>query len=194
MSWVYLIVILTISIASQTQRFLLAFAFGFKGETGTVQEDNATYEISTAYPQLVPMIGVVSGAMFALPLSITGIFVGVMVISVNRKWMLCIGCIVWSLFTFLQGYIDSFPVFCILRSLMGIAMSVCNPLAYSLIRDYFPPSKRATANSLYSSAIYVGNALASLNIIYIKEYGWRYGYMTVGLFGVALAFLGILVI
>jgi MFS family permease len=142
----------------------------------------------------VPLIGFVSGALFALPLSISGIFAGVIVSSVNRKWMLCLGCIVWSAITFLQGYIDSFVAFCVLRSLMGVAMSVCNPLAYSLIRDYFPPSKRATANSLYSSAIYVGNALASLNIIFIKEYGWRNGYMAIGILGITLAFFGIIII
>ena len=77
---------------------------------------------------------------------------------------------------------------------MGVVMSVCNPLAYSLIRDYFPPSKRSTANSLYSSGIYVGNALASLNIIMIQAYGWRDSFMFVGIFGGIVALFGILIL
>jgi len=77
---------------------------------------------------------------------------------------------------------------------MGMAMSLCNPLAYSLIRDYFPPQRRATANSLYSSAIYVGNALASLNILYIKDHGWRQGFMYTGYIGVVVGFIGIAVL
>ena len=81
-----------------------------------------------------------------------------------------------------------------LRALQGIVMSVCNPLAYSMIRDYFPPSKRSTANSLYSSGIYVGNAMASLNILYINAYGWRSGYMNVGILGAVLSFIGILIL
>lgn len=73
-------------------------------------------------------------------------------------------------------------------------MSVCNPLAYSLIRDYFPPNRRSTANSIYSSGIYVGNAIASLNIILIQNYGWRDGYMFVGEIGVALALISALIL
>ena len=73
-------------------------------------------------------------------------------------------------------------------------MSVCNPLAYSLIRDYFPPNKRATANSLYSSGIYVGNAIASLNILFIKEYGWRKAYMDIGMLGGVFSLIGFLVL
>ena len=147
-----------------------------------------------AYKELTQYLGLVSGALFALPLSITGIFIGVILDTVNRKWLLCLSCIGWSAITFFQGYFDSFLVFCILRALQGVLMSTCNPLAYSLIRDYFPPHKRATANSLYSSGIYVGNALASLNILYIKEYGWRSGYMSVGILGGVLSLVGIFVL
>ena len=77
---------------------------------------------------------------------------------------------------------------------MGMAMSVCNPLSYSLIRDYFPPQRRATANSLYSSGIYVGNAIASLNILFISKYGWRDGFMAVGILGGFFALLGIMLL
>lgn len=66
-------------------------------------------------------------------------------------------------------------------------MSLCNPLAYSLIRDYFPPNKRSTANSIYSSGIYCGNAIASLNIIIIKNFGWRHGYIFTSYLGIALS-------
>jgi len=113
---------------------------------------------------------------------------------VNRKWLLCIGCMLWSCITFLQGYLDSFMAFCLLRGLMGMIMSLCNPLAYSLIRDYFPPSRRATANSLYSTAIYVGNAIASLNILFIKEFGWRQGFMCAGYLGMVVSIIGVLVL
>lgn len=73
-------------------------------------------------------------------------------------------------------------------------MSTCNPLAYSLIRDYFPPSKIATANSIYSSAVYVGNAIASLNIILIKTVGWRAGYRYMGIYGMGLSVLTALIL
>ena len=112
--------------------------------------------------------------------------------KVNRKWLLGIGCIIWSGISILTGYIDNFNVFIILRVSLGIACAVCNPAAYSLIRDYFPPSRRATANSVYSSGIYIGNAFSSLSISLISNFGWRSDFMIPGYIGIGFGILGIL--
>lgn len=73
-------------------------------------------------------------------------------------------------------------------------MSVCNPLAYSLIRDLFPPNRITTANSIFSSAIYVGNAIASLNIIMIESIGWRDGYKYIGLYGIVFSIITVILL
>ena len=73
-------------------------------------------------------------------------------------------------------------------------MSVCNPAAFSLIRDYFPPEYRSTANSIFSSGIYVGQAVSSLSIILIDNYGWRENYMITGLYGAVVALLAALIL
>jgi predicted MFS family arabinose efflux permease len=51
-----------------------------------------------------------------------------------------------------------------------------NPLTYSLVADYVPPEKRATANSILASAVYVGVSLSSLSILMFKSMGWRWAY------------------
>ena len=112
--------------------------------------------------------------------------------KVNRKVILGIGCIIWSGISILTGYINNFYVFVGLRVALGIACATCNPPAYSLIRDYFPPTRRATANSIYSSGIYIGNALSSLSISLISDYGWRSDFMIPGFIGVAFGVIGIL--
>ena len=76
-------------------------------------------------------------------------------------------------------------VFAFMRILLGVFESACNPLAYSLIRDYFPPSKRSTANSILTSSIYLGGALSSLSILLIQQTGWRGDYYLTGGAGVA---------
>ena len=53
-------------------------------------------------------------------------------------------------------------------------------MCYSLVSDYFPPDKRTTANSILSSANFVGIALSSMTILLIKQIGWRASYMTMG--------------
>jgi MFS family permease len=92
------------------------------------------------------------------------------------------------------GYFDNFLVFVAMRILQGVAMSMCNPAAFSLIRDYFPPEYRSTANSIYSSGIYVGQAVSSLSILLIDNYGWRENYMITGLYGAAVALLAALIL
>lgn len=132
-----------------------------------------------------------SGVLFALPLSIFSIVMGVTSDKVSRKWMICIGCILWSVISIFTGWINNFPMFVILRILLGIACAFCNPAAYSLIRDFFPPTRRGTANSIYSSGIYIGNALSSASISLIANYGWRKDFIIPGYIGIALGIVGI---
>lgn len=98
-SWIYLFLILLISTGSQIQRFVLPFAFGYTVDTDN--PDPSKYEIKLSYPKLVKYYGVVSGVLFALPLSVTGIFVGALIPRINRKYFLAIASIIWSVFTFL---------------------------------------------------------------------------------------------
>jgi len=133
-----------------------------------------------------------SGVLFALPLSIFSIVMGVTSDKVNRKWILCVGCLLWSTVSICTGWIHNFPVFVALRTLLGICCAFCNPAAYSLIRDYFPPTRRGTANSIYSSGIYIGNALSSASICLISSYGWRSDFIIPGYIGIAFGIAGLI--
>jgi predicted MFS family arabinose efflux permease len=66
-----------------------------------------------------------------------------------------------------------------------------NPAAYGLISDYFHPNYRATVNSLYNGAIYLGGALSSLAIIMITAVGWRTTYVLIGVTGIVSGCLGL---
>jgi hypothetical protein len=65
------------------------------------------------------------------------------------------------------------------RVLLGIAQSFSGPAAHTLISDTFPASRRATANAIYSSGIYLGAALASLSAVLGQSVGWRATSFTV---------------
>ena len=81
------------------------------------------------------------------------------------------------------GAFNSLAVLASFRFLHGIISSAINPLTFSLVSDYFPPNKRTTANSILSSANFIGIALSSMTILLIKQVGWRASYMTMGLGG-----------
>jgi MFS family permease len=113
---------------------------------------------------------------------------------VNRKVLAGISCILWSTTTLLTGIIDSFAMFFVFRFLLGVFESAYNPAAYGLISDYFHPNYRATVNSLYNGAIYLGGALSSLAAIMIGGLGWRGTYIVIGISGIVAGVLGLFLI
>jgi MFS family permease len=48
----------------------------------------------------------------------------------------------------------------LLRMGVGVGEASLSPAAYSIITDYFPPKRRATAISVYSMGIYIGSGIA----------------------------------
>lgn len=49
--------------------------------------------------------------------------------------------------------------------------------------DYFHPSYRGTATSIYSFGIYIGGALSSLTLVIIGGVGWRLTFLIIGIIG-----------
>ncbi len=73
---------------------------------------------------------------------------------------------------------------------MGVAEAGCSPPAHSLISDYYEPSRRTSALSIYTCGISLGYILAAVVGGYVAQHsGWRVACATVGLPGVATAIL-----
>ena len=91
----------------------------------------------------------------------------------------------------ISGFTNSFLAFALMRPLLGILSSIFNPLSFSLLADYFPADRRATANSIIQSGNYIGWGLSSISILSIKAFGWRKTY---GLLGAVAMVVSALVI
>ena len=87
--------------------------------------------------------------------------------SVNRKHLLALTLIIGGLTQSVTGMFTSFPILCAMRVLHGAMNSASTPLSYSLVADYVPPERRATANAVLGTAIYAGVSLSSLSIFLI---------------------------
>ena len=121
--------------------------------------------------------------------SVCMIFSGLLADKYNRKRLMFGACLLWSTCTLLSGIINSYWVMFVCRFLLGIFESVFAPCAFSIIADYFPPSQRASANSVLNMGIYLGVGISSLSIMFIKEYGWRWTYDIIGMIGIGSGFL-----
>ncbi|NRB53768.1 MAG: MFS transporter [Saprospiraceae bacterium] len=110
------------------------------------------------------------GMSFALFYTLMGLPIGRMVDSKNRRNIISIGIAVWSIMTALGGMVRNFAQFFLARIGVGIGEATLSPAAYSIITDYFPKEKRATAIGFYSMGIFIGASMAYL------LGGWIIGY------------------
>jgi predicted MFS family arabinose efflux permease len=98
----------------------------------------------------------------------------------------------WSGFTVLSGFARNYGVLAVARAGVGVGEAGCSPTAHSLLADYFPPQKRATALAIYSMGISIGTLLGmAIGGIVAEHYGWRTAFLVAGAPGLAFAVLAV---
>jgi len=100
------------------------------------------------------------GFSFALFYTLFGIPLGRLADSRSRRTIMAVGFAVWSVMTAGCGLAKNFVHMLLLRVGVGVGEAALSPAAYSIITDYFPPKRRATAISVYSMGIYIGSGVA----------------------------------
>lgn len=135
-------------------------------------------------------MGILSGLAFALFYTMAGIPIARWADRGSRRSIIAAGLAVWSLMTAASGLARSFPQLALARVGVGVGEAAGSPPAHSLIADYFPPERRATALSIYATGVYVGAMIAMFAGGQILElFDWRTAFFVVGLPGVPLALL-----
>lgn len=124
--------------------------------------------------------GVLVGLCFTMPYAISGLYAGGMTRNGNRKLMMIGAIALMSMLQIGTGAFNSLLILGLFRFIHGAVSSSINPLAFSLVADYFPPEKRTTANSILGGANFVGIALSSMTILLIQQVGWRASYIAMG--------------
>ena len=130
----------------------------------------------------------------------------------SRTKLMASAAIIWSIATGLTGVMDHFPflpgsihvnvplvhftlelsgvaiVLCLVRAIVGVGESSYSTITPSLIADYFPPERRATALGVFQAAIPMGFALGYvIGVVLAHFFGWRMAFMIVGLPGLITA-------
>ncbi len=135
-------------------------------------------------------MGFLTGIAFALFYTFAGIPIARWADRGTRRTIIALGVLVWSGMTALSGLARTFPQLALARVGVGIGEAAGSPPAHSLISDYFPPERRATALAVYTMGAYLGVVLGLLLGGWINEYfGWRTAFFVVGLPGVLLALI-----
>ncbi|MGE4609785.1 MAG: MFS transporter, partial [Myxococcota bacterium] len=104
-------------------------------------------------------LGFLYGTAFAVFYAVFGIPLSRLADVWTRRSLISVGLAFWSGMTALSGLARSFGTLAACRIGVGIGESSATPAAFSMLSDYFPPERRATVLSIYSSGVYIGAGL-----------------------------------
>ncbi|MGJ8517796.1 putative glucarate transporter [Carnimonas sp. LMG 33810] len=106
--------------------------------------------------------------------------------------------ILWSVFTLLQGLVDSIAsmgidavaAFFLLRFMLGIVESPAFPANSRIVATWFPIAERGFASSLFASAQYFAVVLFTPLMAWMTHaFGWQHLFLWMGLVGIVLGIL-----
>jgi MFS family permease len=133
-------------------------------------------------------LGLLAGFAFALVYSVAGVPIARWADRNSRRSLISFGLVIWSSATALTGLAQNFTQLIAARFGVALGESSCSPAASSLIADYFPSHRRATAFAIYGLGISIGMAMGlSIGGGISESFGWRTAVMLVGLPGLLIA-------
>ncbi|MEE9606331.1 MAG: MFS transporter [Myxococcota bacterium] len=137
------------------------------------------------------MMGFLVGFSFVVFYTFAGIPIARWADRSSRRNVIGFSLALWSVMTALSGQARGFAQLALARVGVGVGEAGGTPPSHSLISDYFPPERRATALALYANGIYVGAGLGIMVGGYALSYfgDWRTAFYVVGLAGLPLVLL-----
>jgi predicted MFS family arabinose efflux permease len=133
-------------------------------------------------------LGLLTGFAFALFYATLGIPIARWADRGNRRSLIALSLAIWSGMTALSGLAQNFWQLLAARIGVGVGEAGCSPPAHSMIADYYPADRRATALGVYSLGIPFGILFGFLAGGWMNEFfGWRVAFFVVGIPGILLA-------
>ncbi|HEX6998372.1 MAG TPA: MFS transporter [Gammaproteobacteria bacterium] len=105
-------------------------------------------------------LSLLHGLAFALFYTGFGLPLGWVADHWNRRRLIAIGLSVWGASTVMCGFARSFAGLFGARMAVGMGEAALSPAAYSIIHDYFGPSSRGRAMSVYGVGVFLGAGAA----------------------------------
>jgi MFS family permease len=132
-----------------------------------------------------------SGVSFAVIYAFSALLLARWADRGNRRTLMTVTLTGWSLMTAVGAWVTSFWQLALARFGVGVFEPGAIPTGQSLVCDYFPPDRRATAVTVLTGG---GTAFGWLVGIGLGGYiaathGWRAAFLIAGLPGIALALL-----
>jgi len=133
-------------------------------------------------------LGLLSGTAFGIFYATLGVPIARLADRFSRKWVMTVCLVLWSGFTAACGTAAGFGSLLAYRVGVGVGEAGGSPPAHSLISDYFPPERRATALAVFALGVPFGILVGFMAGGWLDQtLGWRNAFAVVGAPGLLLA-------
>lgn len=178
--WLVLGLLLLIFIFNYADRFLIS------GLVGPIKREFALGD---------GFMGLLMGPAFVVLYVLAGIPIARLADRSSRIMIICVGCVVWSTFTGLTGFVTGPVTLALCRVGVGIGEAAFVAPAYSLLADYFKPERRGVAFAILGLATYFGQIAGYAGGPAIAEiYSWHTAFFVMAIPGFILAGLASILI
>jgi len=135
-------------------------------------------------------LGLLGGAAFAVLHGLLAIPVARWAEHRSRVALISLAVAVWSAMTALSGFANTFAHLLLARIGVGVGEAGAGAPSQSLLSDYYPPEKRASAFSILGLATPLGIVLGGLGgAVVAQQFGWRAAFLIVGAPGLIIALI-----
>ncbi|WP_082006412.1 spinster family MFS transporter [Sphingomonas sp. ERG5] len=135
-------------------------------------------------------VAFLTGVALAIFYVTAGIPLGLLADRTNRRNMIAWALLIWSSFTLLCGFSQTYWQLLLARLGVGVGEAGGTPPSQSLLADEFPAASRGPAMSIFSIGSTMGAALGMAGAGWLTDlYGWRQGLIVFGAIGLPLALL-----
>lgn len=105
-------------------------------------------------------ISLLQGLAFALFYATVAIPLGRLADGSNRRILITVAIIVWTFAAVACGLADSFGDLFVARMMIGIGEAVLTPAGFSMLADYFRPSRLSLPISVFTGSSFIGSGIA----------------------------------
>ncbi len=135
-------------------------------------------------------LGLLTGTAFGIFYSVLGVPIARLADRWSRVGIISFSLFLWSLLTAASGFAQNYAQLFLMRLGVGIGEAGGSPPAQSLISDYFPYSRRATAMAIFTLGVPLGSFFGFLIGGIVDDlWGWRVAFFVAGAPGLILVLL-----
>ena len=135
-------------------------------------------------------LGLLTGTAFGIFYSVLGGPIARLADRWNRVNIISVSLLLWSGLTAVCGLAQNYLQLFLFRLGVGIGEAGGSPPAQSLISDYFPYTRRATAMAVFTLGVPLGSFLGFLIGGIVDDlWGWRVAFLVAGAPGLLLVLL-----